>query len=225
MTIMIKYRYLLVLIATSTLILSGCTGSPDDKDEAQSTPAPIIKEVKSLPDADITIPAGLVGTELTASNQSEVQEENETTTSTTTDNTSTEISSGPSDEVSYKENADGTITYSLSGDQRTSIVNELSADITQSIQTILDSDDYYPNIISIIPNEDGTCFTIALADGQMNTYEAMLVMSFYTVGDKYQLYKGVPADQVKTTVIYTNESTGEIISQSDSTSMNTFTTN
>lgn len=214
---MIKYRKIILLLLTSTLILSGCANQPEIKEEPQSTPASIIKEVESLPDADITIPAGLVGTEVTHSNQSEDQE------TTDTDSTATEVSSDSSTDMLYTENADGTVTYSISGDQRTAIVNELSAEITQSIQTILDNDDYYPNIVSITPNEDGTIFTIALADGQMNTYESMLVMSFYTAGDKYQLYKGIPADKVKTTVVYINDSTGKVISESDSTSMDTFT--
>lgn len=217
---MIKYKYLLTVFTVSTLILSGCTSKSEVEGSSQSEPAPIIKEVESLPDADITIPAGLVGTELSNPNQ-EASSEAEETTSADSDTADEESSK----EISYTQNDDGTITYSLSGDQRTTLVNELSAEITQSIQTILDQDDYYPDIVSITPNEDGTVFTIALANGQMNTYESMLVLSFYTVGDKYQLYKGIPADQVKTTVIYTNFSTGEIISQTDSTSMDTFSTN
>lgn len=223
---MVKYKYLLYLFTISTLMLSGCTGKSEVEDVSQSAPAPIIKEVESLPDADIIIPAGLVGTELINPNQAEPSETDETTSadSNTADDSSA-VSSESSEEISYTQNDDGTITYSLSGDQRTALVNELSAEITQSIQTILDNDDYYPDIVSITPNEDGTTFTIALADGQMNTYESMLVMSFYTVGNKYQLYKGIPADKVKTTVIYINDSTGEIISQTDSTSMDTFTTN
>lgn len=216
---MIKYRKIILLLLTSTLILSGCANQSETKEDLQSTPASIIKEVESLPDADITIPAGLVGAEVTNSIQSEEPETKDT------DSTSTEISSDSSAGISFTENDDGTITYSMSGEQRTNIVNELSADITQSIQTILNDDDYYPDIVSITPNEDGTVFTIALADGQMNTYESMLVMSFYTIGDKYQLYKGIPADKVKTTVVYINAATGEIISESDSTSMETFTTN
>lgn len=217
---MIKYKYLLSIFTISTLILSGCTGKSEVEDGSQSAPAPIIKEVESLPDADIVIPAGLVGNELINPNQAEPSETEETTSADS--DTADEESSK---EISYTQNDDGTITYSLSGDQRTTLVNELSAEITQSIQTILDQDDYYPDIVSITPNEDGTVFTIALENGQMNTYESMLVMSFYTVGDKYQLYKGIPADKVKTTVIYINDSTGDIISQSDSTSMNTFITN
>ena len=221
-----NYKHFVILLGVSTVLLSGCAGKSEVGDASQSAPAPIIKEVESLPDADITIPAGLVGTELKNPNQTETAETEATTNidNSTADEISSE-SSKSSGEVSYTQNADGTVTYSLSGDQRTTIVNELSAEITQSIQTILDNDDYYPNIVSITPNEDGTVFTISLEDGQMNTYESMLVLSFYTVGDKYQLYKGIPADQVKTTVIYTNDSTGEIISQTDSTSMDTFSTN
>ena len=47
----------------------------------------------------------------------------------------------------------------------------------------------------------------------------MLVMSFYTVGNRYQIYNGVPADEAVTTVIYINDSDGSVVSESDSTSM------
>ena len=42
-----------------------------------------------------------------------------------------------------------------------------------------------------------------------------------TMGDKYQIYCGVPQENVKTIVRYINNSTGEIIAESDSTQMNT----
>lgn len=214
---MVKYTKHILMLLTSILVLSGCASEPDDTEDSQSTPAPIIKEVDSLDDADITIPAGLVGSEINISGQQEDQESGDT------DDGGSGTATNSPGEIPSTENADGTITLSLNGEQRTAIVNRLTADIAKSIQTILDDDEYYPNIVSITPSEDGTTFTIALAEGQMNMYESMLVMSFYTMGDKFQLYQGIPASDVKTTVIYVNDSTGEVISESDSTSMETFT--
>lgn len=92
----------------------------------------------------------------------------------------------------------------------------------ESIQSILEDDDCYPDITAITTDDDYTRFTISLKDGQMNIYESMLVMSFYTVGNKYQIYNGVSSEQAVTTVVYVNSSDNAIISETDSTSMETF---
>lgn len=125
-------------------------------------------------------------------------------------------------DIAATDNGDGTVTYSLDGETLTGILNQIASDIADSIQTILNDNDYYPDITAITPNEDYTSFTISLADGQMNIYESMLVMSFYTIGNRYQIYNGVPADEALTAVIYINDSDGAIISETYSTSMDTF---
>lgn len=123
------------------------------------------------------------------------------------------------------DNGDGTITYSLKGDEIDSILHQISVNISDSIQDILDNDDYYPNITAITHDADYTCFTISLSDGQMCMYESMLVMSFYTIGNRYQIYNGVPPEQAVTTVIYVNDADDSVISKSDSTSVETFSPN
>lgn len=169
-----------------------CIGCSSTPSISETSEIPQAEE--KLSDADITIPSVLVGDEL-----SQIQ----------TDAAAT-------------DNGDGTVTYSLNGEALTNILNQIAADITDSIQTILEDDDYYPNITAITPSDDYTSFTISLTDGQMNIYESMLVMSFYTIGNKYQIYNGIPAEQAVTTVIYINSSNGAIISETDSTSMETF---
>jgi hypothetical protein len=143
----------------------------------------------TLDAAEITIPSGLVGTEASDDNVVSVDEET------------------------------GNITFDLTGKERSEIVNNLAVEINDSINKILDDKEYYPDVESITPNEDYTEFTIALIDGQVNIYESMLSMSFYTVGNRYQIYSGVESSDALTTVIYTNASTGEVIAQSDSSSM------
>ena len=177
-------------------LLTGCAANKDSKTTDSSDLASIIQEVQSLPDADIHIPNALVGKEITEENAVLVTE----------------------NEEAHEES---TSTYSISGEERTNIVNGLSQDVVNGINTILSNKEQYPNIVSITPNENCSEFTISVADGEINIYESMLVMSFYTMGDKYQIYCGVPQENVKTIVRYINNSTGEIIAESDSTQMNT----
>jgi hypothetical protein len=143
----------------------------------------------ALDDSEVVLPAGLVGTE--------VDDEN----------------------IVSVDKTNGDVTYSLSGSERTEIVSNLVSEINASIDTILADDDHYPDIESITPNSDYTEFTIALTNGQANMYESMLSMSFYTIGNKYQIYTGVDNADALTTVTYTNAATGEVVAQSDSSSM------
>ncbi|MDE7201664.1 MAG: hypothetical protein K2O91_07115 [Lachnospiraceae bacterium] len=66
---------------------------------------------------------------------------------------------------------------------------------------------------------------ISLANGQMNIYESMFIMSFYTIGNRYQIYSGIPADQAVTTVVYINDADNTVISKTNSTSVETFSPN
>lgn len=187
----------LIIYLCLSFLLTGCAA---DKSESISSSdlASTIQEVQSLPDAEINIPNALVGNEITEENAvliTDVEEESKENTSTT--------------------------TYSISGEERTNIVNGLSQDVVDGINKILSNKEQYPNIVSITPNADCTEFTISVKDGTINIYESMLLMSFYTMGDKYQIYNGVPQEEAKTIVRYVNDSTGEVVVESDSTQMNT----
>lgn len=156
----------------------------DTSDEITLSEPEVIYE-----DADITIPAGIAGNEVSDEQIINIDEDT------------------------------ASITYSLSGNERSDIIRQLSGEITESIGVILADKDHYPNITAITPNDDYTEFTIALTGGNINTYESMLVMSFYIVGNKYQIYNGVSAENAATVVRYVDSVTGSVISETDSSLM------
>ena len=100
-------------------------------------------------------------------------------------------------------------------EETTSVEADSGNALADSIQTILDDKEYYPDITSIEVTSDYTVFTITLESDVMNTYESMLVMSFYTAGNEQQ----IATEDAKTTVRYINGSTNEIISETDSSTM------
>ena len=104
-------------------------------------------------------------------------------------------------------------------EETTSVEADSGNALADSIQTILDDKEYYPDITSIEVTSDYTLFTITLESDDMNTYESMLVMSFYTAGNEQQIAAGVSPQDAKTTVRYINGSTNEIISETDSSTM------
>jgi hypothetical protein len=143
----------------------------------------------SFEDSEITIPVGLVGNEVSE------------------------------DKIVSVDSTSGDVTYALTGSERSDIVRELASEIDDSINVILADDEYYPDVDSISYNDDYSEFNIVLEDGQANIYESMLSMSFYTIGNKYQIYYGTKASDAITTVVYTNSSTGEVVASGDSSSM------
>ncbi len=188
-----KHRHL-AIISLCILLCSGCSSA------RQAPVAPEIsvdlseKQPAQQSDADITIPSILIGDEI-AQTQAD---------------------------VAATDNGDGTVTYSLKGGEIDRILYQIADNLSDSIQDILDNDDYYPNVTAITHDAEYTTFTISLSDGQMNLYESMLVMSFYTIGNRYQIYSGVLPEDAVTTVIYVNAADQTVISRSDSTSVETF---
>jgi len=188
-----KHRHL-AIISLCILLCSGCSSA------RQAPVAPEIsvdlseKQPAQQSDADITIPSILIGDEI-AQTQAD---------------------------VAATDNGDGTVTYSLKGGEIDRILYQIADNLSDSIQDILDNDDYYPNVTAITHDAEYTTFTISLSDGQMNLYESMLVMSLYTIGNRYQIYSGVLPEDAVTTVIYVNAADQTVISRSDSTSVETF---
>lgn len=220
-------KILLGVLLTVTLTACSNKSVSDSNKNNSSNPADIIEEVHSLPDANISIPSVLVGNEISdeklpVDNISDVTDnQSETVNNDAEENTENESTQDSSEDSTEEQAPDNTnnVTYALTGKERTDIVNGISENIVNSINDILNNKDYYPDIISIMPNSDCTEFVITLKGSEMNVYESMLLMSFYTIGDKYQIYMGVPENEAKTTVKYINGATGEIISETDSTSM------
>jgi hypothetical protein len=172
----------LCFLCTCTFLI-GCGAGNSAQTKAEST-------VITFDDSEVTIPAQLVGNEVS------------------------------DDHIISIDESTGDITYSLTGDERSDIVRNIAIEIDDSINTILSDSEYYPDVNSIIYNDDYTEFTISLKDGQTNIYESMLSMSFYTIGNKYQIYHGTDAKDALTTVIYTDSTTGDVVASGDSSSIN-----
>jgi hypothetical protein len=166
--------------------LAGCGATNSGEFEVETEN--VVSEI-SFEDSEITIPAGLVGDEVSE------------------------------DKIVSVDSDSGDVTYALTGSERSDVVKGIISEIDDSINTILADDEYYPDVESISYNNDYSEFNIALKDGQANIYESMLSMSFYTIGNKYQIYYGTKAEDAFTTVTYTNSSTGEVIATGDSSSL------
>ncbi|MCM1538742.1 MAG: hypothetical protein NC254_10120 [bacterium] len=244
------------------LCLVAACGS--DTEKQPENREPMIGEVTNLPDAEIKIPATLIGDELadipvisadgsspdapeTGSGTVPVQSQDASAdggadpaqsqdASADGDPAASDSDSATDDpergnaENSGVQNAapdgeygqmdeDRNVTYHLDGDTRTRLLNDLARNIQDSIDAILADKYYYPNITDIRVNNDCTEFTIYLSADKPNLYESSLMLSFYTVGDQYQIYSGIPMEDAKTTVVYLRADTGAELARTDSTTV------
>lgn len=210
-----KSNLLQALLCAGVLCFTtACGSTPDSEPDNRES---MIKEVSNLPDAKITIPATLAGDELA---DIPVDNADDTQFTSEAENQSFSDDMTQTDELTHGTlDADNNITYQLDGDTRTQLLNDLASEIQASIDTVLADKEYYPNISDITVNSDCTEFTIYLTTDEPNLYESTLMMSFYTVGDRYQIYNGVSSEDAKTTVVYINADSGAELARTDSASV------
>ena len=201
----VRMKKLFILTILGMCLLTACGKSSTTEPQAETLP-PVVTEISSEtasstdeaesvsgPDKELTIPSTLIGDEL-------------------------DPSDGGVQELGVDD--DGNATYQIKLSTLEGIVNDISTQTEESITAILADDTNYPDVTDITVNKGYTEFTIHMSGEQMTINESMLMMSFYLVGNKYQIYAGGNPDEVVTTVIYVNDDTGDKISRSDSTSMN-----
>lgn len=196
----IKIIKTFIVCSMVLLALGGCGKKEDTADIG------LTKEVSELPDATITIPSTLVGNEADTLLPVAPEADREQAT--------------PSEEMDETASAQAPmVTYQMDGDTRAEVLNDIAKELEESVNAVLADKYYYPDITNISVNEDATEFTIFLNSDKPNLYESTLMLSFYTIGNKYQIYMGVPAEEAVTTVIYKNAETGEELARTDSRSM------
>lgn len=160
--------------------------------------------VSELTDADIAVPEYLKGEEVEAYGLEPVAE----------------TGNGYVAEAgAAAEEAPAQTIYHVDGTTRSKIVNETAVKIETLINTALQDKEMYPLVKNIEVEPDCTEFRIYMKQGEMNLYEMTLQMSFFILGDKYQLYEGKTVEEIITTVVYLETGSGKEIYRVDSATM------
>jgi len=167
----------------------------------QQSPAPTptgdIDVDKGIFNVTLTIPAEIVGSDITQQKCDDV-----------------------ASEEGYKSatlNADGSVTYVMSKAQHKSIMDEVREDIKQELSDMVTSGDY-PNFISIKPSDDFMKFTVIIKSEELNLVDSLSVLQLYVYGGMYNAFNGTPAENI--TVSFVNETSGKVIHEANSKNMN-----
>ena len=140
--------------------------------------------------ASITIPAELVGDEMT-------QEELD--------------ANAESSYISAKLNEDGSVTYKLTKQQHKAMLDDFVETMDQSIQEMLDSEDYA--FTDIKYNDDYTQFDVTLSTDEVGFAEGFAALAFYVYGGMYGIFSGHTADNI---IVNYYDSNGNLIDSANS---------
>ena len=118
--------------------------------------------------------------------------------------------------ISITLNDDGSATYIMTKNKHKKLLEETRVSFESSLEEMIGSSDY-PEIVSIKANDNFTEFTVVTKNTELSFSESFSVISFYMMGGMYGIFSGEEVDDVN--VKFVNESSGEIISQSNSNDM------
>ncbi len=91
------------------------------------------------------------------------------------------------------------------------MMKEMEKDILETIEEIKTSKDF-ASIKDVSYNKSFTEFTLTVNKEQFeNSFDAMASMGLALTGMYYQLFSGVDSEKFKVTVIFKDESNGEVI--------------
>lgn len=109
------------------------------------------------------------------------------------------------------KNDDGSVTYKMSKSVHKKMMKELKESVLKTVEELKTSDDF-TSIKDVTYNKSFTEFTLTVNKGEFeNSFDSMASMGLAIVGMYYQLFGGMDPEKFKVTVIFKDESNGEVI--------------
>ena len=109
------------------------------------------------------------------------------------------------------KNDDGSLTYKMSNSEHKEMMNGLKEGILASVNEIKASEEF-KSIKDVTYNESFTEFTLSVNKKEFeNSFDTMASFGLALTGMYYQLFNGADVEDYKVTVIFKDESNGEVI--------------
>ncbi|GAB0166858.1 membrane lipoprotein lipid attachment site-containing protein [Lysinibacillus sp. CTST325] len=111
------------------------------------------------------------------------------------------------------KNDDGSVTYKMSKSVHNKMMKELEKSVLETVEEIKTSDDF-TSIKDVTYNKSFSEFTLTVNKEEFeSSFDAMSSMGLAIVGMYYQLFGGTDPEKFKVTVIFKDESNGEVINK------------
>ncbi|MGE6514064.1 hypothetical protein [Lysinibacillus sphaericus] len=110
------------------------------------------------------------------------------------------------------KNDDGSVTYKMTKSKHKEMMKELETGILETVEEIKTSTDSPTSIKDVTYNKSFSEFTLMVNKEEFeNSFDAMASFGLAITGMYYQLFSGVDPEKFKVTVIFKDESNGEVI--------------
>lgn len=110
------------------------------------------------------------------------------------------------------KNDDGSVTYKMTKSKHKEMIKELETGILETVEEIKTSTDNPTSIKDVTYNKSFSEFTLMVNKEEFeNSFDAMASFGLAITGMYYQLFSGVDPEKFKVTVIFKDESNGEVI--------------
>ena len=113
-------------------------------------------------------------------------------------------------------NPDGSATYVMTKAAHKELMDEMTADIEDSLEEMVTSGDN-PTYKKIEHNSNFTEITVYVDAEDIGLGDTFQILGFYLYGGMYNAFNGTPVDNIN--VKYINNNTGEVITDANSSEM------
>ncbi len=121
------------------------------------------------------------------------------------------LSSGDEGVKKVTENADGTLTFTVSEDLIERFKDATLEDTEQLIDELTGDKESYPAFYAIDYNDELTEFTVAVDDLEFQEIDEDYATALFPYGNLYQLFDEVADENLRTTIYFINKDTDEEI--------------
>ena len=183
----------LLLIAAMIFSLAACGGGNEEvKDEVKDEKTETIEVDEGLINVDITIPASMFEGQ-----------------------TDQDIKAA-AEEAGRKcvINEDGSVTYTMSKKQQKEALKEMKDDLDETIHEFLEGEEPLESFEEITYTDDLSEFTIKVNEKYGTNFDTFASLAFLTIGGYYQMFAGVPMDEMDCAITYVDYQTGEVLNSS-----------
>ena len=108
-------------------------------------------------------------------------------------------------------NEDGSVTYQMSESKHEEMKAEMETAVRKSCAALLEGDDAVASFKRMEISEDLAAFDVYVDRAQYTVWDTFSSFVFYIGSAYYQIFAGVPQDEVDVVVQYIDEATGEVL--------------
>ena len=179
----------LLLIAAMVFSLAACG---DSKEEPKEDKTETIEVDEGLINVDITIPASFF--------EGKTDQDIE----------------AAADEAGHKcvINEDGSVTYTMTKKQQKEALQEMKDDLDEAIHEFMEGEEPLESFEEITYNDDLTEFTIKVNEKYGTNFDTFASIAFLGMSSYYQMFAGVPMDEMDCVISYVDYQSGEVLDSS-----------